>query len=132
LFIIAQMFAVAAMAVTIHEVFSRGSAGFALFYAAVRFILVGEYMGADVFVPSAHKFIRRLEISFGNCRRHLADFSLRSPPYRFVLWGLGMLVDLAPRSAPTACTPNWLPMLFTCPSGLPSSPSWSWENPLPA
>lgn len=95
LFIIAQMFAVAAMAVTIHEGFSQGSAGFALSYAAVRFILVGEYIGADVFVPAAHKFIRRFEIGFGIAATIWLISAFVAPPYRFVLWGLGMLIDFA-------------------------------------
>ena len=87
------MFAVAAMAVTVHQGFSRGSAGFALSYAAVRFILVGEYIGADVFVPTAHKFIRRFEIGFGIAASLWLISAFVAPPYRFVLWGLGLLVD---------------------------------------
>lgn len=95
LFVIAQMFAVAAMAVTIHEGFSQGSAGFALSYAAVRFILVGEYIGADVFVPAARKIIRRYEIGFGLAATIWLISAFVAPPYRFVLWGLGMLIDFA-------------------------------------
>jgi low temperature requirement protein LtrA len=95
LFIIVQMFAVAAMAVTVHEGFGRGSAGFALSYAAVRFILVGEYIGADVFVPAAHKIIRRFEIGFGIAAAIWLISAFVSPPYRFVLWGFGMLIDFA-------------------------------------
>ncbi len=93
LFIIAQMFAVAAMAVTINQGFSQGSAGFALSYAAVRFILVGEYIGTDVFVPAAHKFIRRFEIGFGIAAAIWLISAFVAPPYRFVLWGIGMLID---------------------------------------
>jgi low temperature requirement protein LtrA len=95
LFIIAQMFAVAAMAVTVHQGFSQGSAGFALSYAAVRLILVGEYIGADVFVPTAHKFIRRFEIGFGIAATIWLISAFVAPPYRFMLWGIGMLVDFA-------------------------------------
>jgi low temperature requirement protein LtrA len=93
LFIIAQMFAIAAMGVTVHEGFSQGSAGFALSYAAVRFILVGEYIGADVFVPAARKIIRRFEIGFGIAATIWLISAFVAPPYRFVLWGIGMLVD---------------------------------------
>jgi low temperature requirement protein LtrA len=95
LFIIAQMFAVAAMAVTAHEGLSRGSAGFALSYAAVRFLLVGEYIGADVFVPAARPLIRHFEIGFGIAATIWLISALVPPPYRFALWGLGMLVDFA-------------------------------------
>jgi low temperature requirement protein LtrA len=95
LFIIAQMFAVAAMAVTVHQGFSQGSAGFALSYAAVRFILVGEYIGADLFVPAARRIIRRFEIGFGIAATIWLISAFVAPPYRFVLWGIGMLVDFA-------------------------------------
>lgn len=95
LFIIVQMFAVAAMAVNVHEGLSHGSAGFALSYAAVRFILVGEYIGADVFVPAAHRFIRRLEIGFGIAATIWLISAFVAPPYRFIFWGIGMLVDFA-------------------------------------
>jgi len=93
LFIIAQMFAIAAMAVTVHEGFSQGSAGFALSYAAVRFILVGQYIGADVFVPAARRIIRRFEIGFGIAATIWLVSVFVPPPYRFVLWGIGLLVD---------------------------------------
>lgn len=93
LFIIAQMFAVAAMGVTVHQGFSRGSAGFALSYAAVRFILVGEYIGADIFVPAARRFIRHLEIGFGIAATFWLVSAFIPPPYRFILWGIGLLID---------------------------------------
>jgi low temperature requirement protein LtrA len=93
LFIIAQMFVVAAMAVTVHQGLSQGSAGFALSYAVVRFILVGEYIGADVFVPAARKIIRRYEIGFGSAAAIWLVSVFFPPPYRFILWGIGMLVD---------------------------------------
>jgi low temperature requirement protein LtrA len=93
LFIIAQMFVVAAMAVTVHQGLSQGSAGFALCYAAIRFILVGEYIGADVFVPPARPLIRHFEIGFGIAAAIWLISAFVPPPYRFVLWGIGMLVD---------------------------------------
>jgi low temperature requirement protein LtrA len=93
LFIIAQMFVVAAMAVTVHQGISRGSAGFALCYAAVRFILVGEYIGADVFVPTARPLIRRFATGFAIAAAIWLISAFVPPPYRFVLWGIGILVD---------------------------------------
>jgi low temperature requirement protein LtrA len=93
LFIIAQMFAVAAMAATVHQGLSRGLAGFALSYAALRFILVGEYIGADIFVPAARRFIRHLEIGFGVAATFWLVSAFVPPPYRFMLWGLGLLID---------------------------------------
>ncbi len=95
LFIIAQMFAVGAMAVNVHAGLGRGSAGFALSYAAVRFILVGEYLGAHVFVPAARALTRRFGLGFGLAATIWLVSAWVPPPCRFYLWGLGLLIDFA-------------------------------------
>ena len=95
LFIIAQMFAVAAMAVNVHAGLGRGSAGFALSYAAVRFILVGEYLGAHVFVPEARALTRRFGLGFGLAAAIWLVSAWVPPPARFYLWGLGLVIDFA-------------------------------------
>jgi low temperature requirement protein LtrA len=95
LFIIAQMFAVAAMAVNVHAGMGRGSAGFALSYAAVRFILVGEYVGAHVSVPAVRPLTRRLALGFGVAAALWLVSAWVPAPQRFYLWGLGLLVDFA-------------------------------------
>ena len=95
LFIIAQMFAVAAMAVNVHAGLGRGSAGFALSYAAVRFILVGEYLGAHVFVPDARALTRRYGLGFGLAAAIWLVSAWVPTPARFYLWGLGLLIDFA-------------------------------------
>jgi low temperature requirement protein LtrA len=95
LFIIAQMFAVAAMAVTVHAGLGHGSAGFALSYAAVRFILVGEYLGAHVWVPAARPLTKRYGLGFGAAAAIWLVSALVPPPGRFYLWGLGFLIDFA-------------------------------------
>lgn len=95
LFIIAQMFAVAAMAVDVHDGLSRGSAGFALSYAAVRFILVAEYLGAHFFVPAARPLTKRFGLGFGVAAALWLVSAWVPPPYRFYLWGIGLLIDFA-------------------------------------
>lgn len=95
LFIIAQMFAVAAMAVNVHAGLGRGSAGFALSYAVVRFLLVGEYLGAHVFVPAARALTRRFALGFGLAAALWLASAWIPAPSRFYLWGLGLLVDFA-------------------------------------
>jgi low temperature requirement protein LtrA len=95
LFIIAQMFAVAAMAVNVHAGLGQGSAGFALSYAAVRFILVGEYVGAHVSVPTVRPLTRRLALGFGVAATLWLVSAWVPAPQRFYLWGLGLLVDFA-------------------------------------
>jgi low temperature requirement protein LtrA len=95
LFIIAQMFAVAAMAVNVHDGLGRGSAGFALSYAVVRFILVGEYLGAHVWVPAARALTRRFGLGFGVAAAIWLVSAWVPTPFRFYLWGFGLLVDFA-------------------------------------
>ena len=95
LFIIAQMFAVAAMAVNVHAGLGRNSAGFALSYAAVRFILVGEYLGAHVWVPAARALTKRFGLGFGLAAAIWLVSAWVPPPARFYLWGLGLLIDFA-------------------------------------
>jgi low temperature requirement protein LtrA len=95
LFIIAQMFVVAAMAVNVHTGLGRGSAGFALSYAALRFLLVGEYLGAHVWVPAARPLTRRFGLGFGLAAAIWLVSAWASPPFRFYLWGLGILIDFA-------------------------------------
>ena len=95
LFIIAQMFAVAAMAVNVHAGLGRGSAGFALSYAAVRFILVGEYLGAHVWVPAARSLTKRFGLGFGLAAAIWLVSAWVPTPARFYLWGLGLVIDFA-------------------------------------
>jgi low temperature requirement protein LtrA len=93
LFIIAQMFAVGAMAVNVHAGLGHGSAGFALSYAAVRFILVGEYLGAHIWVPAARPLTKRFGLGFGAAASIWLVSAWVPPPLRFYLWGLGLLID---------------------------------------
>ena len=95
LFIIAQMFAVAAMAVNVHAGLGRGSAGFALSYAAVRFILVGEYLGAHVWVPAARPLTKRFGLGFGAAAFLWLVSAWVATPFRFYLWGAGLFLDFA-------------------------------------
>jgi low temperature requirement protein LtrA len=95
LFIIAQMFAVAGMAVNVHAGLGRGSAGFALSYAVVRLILVGEYVGAHIFVPAARALTKRFALGFGAAAALWLVSAWVPAPARFYLWGLGLLIDFA-------------------------------------
>jgi low temperature requirement protein LtrA len=95
LFIIAQMFAVAAMAVNVHAGLGRGSVGFALSYAVVRFILVGEYLGAHIWVPATRSITKRLALGFGVAATIWLVSAWVPTPWRFYLWGLGLLIDFA-------------------------------------
>ncbi len=95
LFNIAQMFAVAAMTVQVHDGLGRGSAGFALSYAAVRFTLVAEYLGAHIWVPAARSLTKRFGLGFGLAAAIWLVSAWVPTPFRFYLWGLGLLIDFA-------------------------------------
>ena len=73
----------------------RGSAGFALSYAAARFILVGEYLGAHVWVPATRSLTKRYALGFGLAAAIWLVSVWVPPPRRFYLWGLGLLIDFA-------------------------------------
>jgi low temperature requirement protein LtrA len=90
-----QMFAVAVMAVNAGDALdSRSSAGFAAAYAAMRLVLVAQYLR-----------VRHISESRGLTTCHAAGFgaaaacwlasALVDPPARFWLWGVALTIDLA-------------------------------------
>lgn len=91
---VAQLLAVAVLASAIGHVDERGHV-FALAYAAVRFVLVLEYLRARRYVPEARPLIDH----------YLAGFSLAIALWvvsvgledgaRYTVWGLALLIDLA-------------------------------------
>ena len=93
LFIIAQMFAVAAMAVNVHAGLGRGSAGFASVLCRGALHPSGEYLGAHVWVPAARSLTKRFGLGFGLAAVIWLASVWVPPPSRFYLWGLGLLID---------------------------------------
>jgi low temperature requirement protein LtrA len=81
--------------VNVHAGLGHASAGFALSYAAVRFILVGEYLGAHVWVPAARSLTKRYSLGFGAAAAIWLVSAWVPTPFRFYLWGLGLLIDFA-------------------------------------
>ncbi|WP_254546318.1 low temperature requirement protein A [Halomarina pelagica] len=92
LFTVAEMFAVAALAVSIHDGLAA-SASFALAYAGVRGVLVLKYLGASHFVPVARPLTRRYAAGFAVAAGLWALSAFVPPPARYALWGVGLLVD---------------------------------------
>jgi low temperature requirement protein LtrA len=89
-----QMTIIAALAVNIHYAFGKSSIGFALCYAAFRAVLIIQYLSAAYFVPIARPLSARYARGFG-LGMALWIVSVFVPvPGRFVLWILGLLVDL--------------------------------------
>ncbi|MBT0664149.1 low temperature requirement protein A [Geobacter pelophilus] len=90
-----QMTAVASLAVHVPTALTTGSAGFALSYATVRFILVAEYIRAGRHIPAVRPLTDRYVHGFGAAAALWAGSILIPAPWRFWLWGAALLVDFA-------------------------------------
>ena len=90
-----QMTAVASLAIHVPDALESTSAGFALSYAAVRFILVAEYVRAGRHVPVVRPLTKRYVRGFGAAATLWALSVLVPLPWRFWLWGVAMAVDFA-------------------------------------
>jgi low temperature requirement protein LtrA len=95
--ILLQMVGAAAMAVTVTDALGNDSAGFALSYAAIRIILVLEYVrtGISKSFSSATPLIRRYSLGFLCAAIVWITSAFIPPPFRFVLWGIGLAIEFA-------------------------------------
>jgi low temperature requirement protein LtrA len=95
--VLLQMVGAAALAVNVSDALGNGSAGFALSYAAIRIILVLEYVrtGISKSFSSATPLIRRYSIGFSCAAIVWIISAFIPPPFRFVLWGIGLAIDFA-------------------------------------
>lgn len=91
------MVGVAALAVNVSDGLGNSSAGFALSYAAIRIILVLEYVrtGRSKSFSSATPLIRRYTRGFLCAAIVWIISAFIPPPFRFVLWGIGLVIDFA-------------------------------------
>lgn len=90
-----QMTAVASMAIHLPNALETTSAGFALSYAAIRFILVTRYVRAGRHVPVVRPLTSRYVRGFGAAVTLWAISVLVPLPWRFWLWGVAMVIDFA-------------------------------------
>jgi len=89
-----QMFAVAAMAANAKDALdSRASAGFAAAYAAVRFVLVAQYIRAR-HVPGARPLAMRYLLGHGTAAVLWLASALVPAPVRFWIWAAAFVIDL--------------------------------------
>jgi len=89
-----QMFAVAAMAANAKDAFdSRYSAGFAGAYAAMRLILVFQYLRASQ-LPKCRQLATHYAIGFGVAAVFWIVSALVEPPARYFLWTVALVIDL--------------------------------------
>jgi low temperature requirement protein LtrA len=95
-----QIIPVASLAVYAPEALGNTSAGFALSYATVRFLLVTEYLRAGRHLPHVRVLTNRYSLGFGLAASLWALSALVVPPWRFCLWGIAVVIDfMAPLTA---------------------------------
>jgi low temperature requirement protein LtrA len=95
--VLLQMVGAAALAVNVPDGLGNDSAGFALSYAAIRIILVIEYVrtGISKSFSSATPLIQRYSIGFLCAAIVWIISAFIPPPFRFVLWAIGLVIDFA-------------------------------------
>ena len=89
----AQMVVVAYLAINVKNALTTTGAGFAISYAVLRFILVAEYIRVGRLLPGARPLTDRYSIGFGIAALIWLSSAFIPPPWRFVLWGVALLVD---------------------------------------
>lgn len=89
----AQMLAIAALAVNVHDAWGDTAAGFAISYIVSRLLLIGEYLRAAKHIPQARPLIYPMTAGF-SVGVLFWIVSLGVPaPARFWLWAIGLIVD---------------------------------------
>jgi low temperature requirement protein LtrA len=99
LLVFAQMFAVAVLAINVHDGLGDTSQGFALGYAAARVILILMYIRAGQQRPRVRALTARYVNGFAVAALIWLVSALVPEPARFVLWAVGLVVDFG--------TPLW-------------------------
>ncbi|HTX12765.1 MAG TPA: low temperature requirement protein A [Solirubrobacteraceae bacterium] len=92
------MLAIAAIAVNLHRVMSGqgGSVGFAAGYVVLRLLLIGLYLRARRHVAGEGRRLTDIYIVGYSATTGLWLVSIFVPsPYRYELWGVAMVIDLA-------------------------------------
>ena len=90
-----QMAAAAFMAVNVPDGLGKNSAGFAISYAAIRIILVIEYLRTGRHVPSTRPLVTRYAIGFSIAAGLWLVSAFVPPPFRYVFWIIGLIIDIS-------------------------------------
>ncbi|MEP7293680.1 MAG: low temperature requirement protein A, partial [Chloroflexota bacterium] len=93
LLVFGQIFVISALAIHVFDGLGETSAGFALAYAAARGLLVLMYLRAAHYVDVARPLARRYATGFTIAALVWLISAFVPPPLRFVLWGVGLLID---------------------------------------
>jgi low temperature requirement protein LtrA len=90
-----QMLTVAAMAVFAHNAIGEGSTGFALAYAAFHLILTWLWWRTGIYDPNHRPLSQPYSFTFLITSTLFLLSVFMPAPWRFVLWVLALLIDLA-------------------------------------
>jgi len=93
LLVLLQMMTAAALAINIHHGLSDSSSGFAMSYALGRILLVIEYIRASVHIPNVRPLTSRYAIGFAIAAIFWLISAFIPAPWRFGLWGMGIVID---------------------------------------
>lgn len=88
-----QMFTVVVMAINVYDAFGSSGGGFAAGYAMNRFILVVMYIRAGRHIERARPLTRVYATGFAIAASLWVVSIFVPPPFRFVLWGVAMVID---------------------------------------
>ncbi|WP_315788702.1 low temperature requirement protein A [Fischerella sp. JS2] len=89
-----QMLTAAALAINIHHGLGESAPGFALAYAFGRAVLIIEYVRAGIHIPAARPLTTRYATGFAIAAMFWLASAFIPAPWRFVLWGVGIIIDL--------------------------------------
>lgn len=90
-----QMAIVATMAANLHHGLDSSAAGFALSYIAFRIVLVCQYLHAGYHVPVARGLTNWFAVGFGSSIIFWLISLFIPSPWRFICWGIGLIIDFA-------------------------------------
>jgi low temperature requirement protein LtrA len=89
-----QMLIVASLAVYVRDALGSTGTGFALSYAALRFILVFEYYLVSKQTPQFKPLSDHYAMGYGVAALLWAISAFIPTPWRFVIWGVAIVIDL--------------------------------------
>ena len=90
-----QMAIAATMAANIHHGLDSSSVNFALSYIAFRGVLICQYLHAGYHVPQARELTTWYAVGFGISIIFWVASVFAPLPWRFVMWGIGLIIDFA-------------------------------------
>lgn len=90
-----QMAIAASMAANLHHALDSSSIPFALSYIAFRAVLICQYLHAGYHVPQARSLTNWYGVGFSISLTFWVVSLFIPLPWRFVFWGLGLMIDFA-------------------------------------